>query len=73
MIKLTKEQRGLLLKEVHCTKYLKQKKCDYYLKLSELTDYWYYSNYNDNNKETYFKYLHNKILKTSTFHLLPPT
>lgn len=50
MIKPTKEQRGLLLKEVHCTKYLRQKKCDYYLKLSEQTDYWYYSNYNDNNK-----------------------
>ncbi len=50
MIKLTKDQREILLKEVHCTKYLKPKKSDYYLKLSEQTDCWYYSNYNETNK-----------------------
>lgn len=41
-MKLSKSQKSLLLRTVHCTKYLKQAKSNYCLEENEKDDKWYY-------------------------------
>lgn len=50
-MKLTREQKELLFQQVHCTKYIKSKHCQFRLIQNEKDGEWYYKNSNEPDAE----------------------